>query len=197
LTLAHLTIYLIPLIVFIIQLFVGWAQVKEYVSESCDVTYTNMYARIFTTIIFFALPISLNVLVIYASIRHVHLTSQLRRAQHHVSAREKYHRSLVIQFFIFYTVWVLLWSPNVIVYQFTSDTSTVTLIVSLLNYIEIALDPIIISALDVRFYRAWKKTWRDVKNRIRRQFQTEQRRIGPARIANSLETVHQKRATCL
>jgi hypothetical protein len=160
------------------------------VSESCDVTYTNMYARIFTTIIFFALPISLNVLVIYASIRHVHLTSQLRRSQHYVSAREKYHRSLVIQFGIFYTVWLLLWSPNVIVYQFTSGKSTVTLIVSLLNYIEIALDPIIISALDVRLRHVWGQIWKHVKEKWTIILNRNQRRITPNTINVNLQRPH-------
>jgi hypothetical protein len=166
LTLAHLVIYLIPFISFIIQFFIGWAQLVQYVGSSCDVSYVNLYAQIINVIIAFALPISLNILVIFLSIRHVHLTSRLQRAQHHVSAREKYHRSLVIQFLVFYTVWLSLWSPNIIVYQFTSGTNTATLISSLLNYIEIALDPIIISALDVRFQKVWSKLWTHFRNTV-------------------------------
>ena len=96
--------------------------------------------------------------------RHIRLTSQLRPAQHHVSAREKYHRSLVIQFFIFYIVWLLLWSPNLIVYQFTTGISNITLLTSLLNYIEIALDPIIVAALDVRFQKLWRNLWARLAN---------------------------------
>jgi hypothetical protein len=75
LTLAHLVIYLIPLISLIIQFFIGWAQLVQYVGSSCDVSYVNLYAQIINTIIAFALPISLNILVIFLSIRHVHLTS--------------------------------------------------------------------------------------------------------------------------
>jgi hypothetical protein len=175
---AHVAIYSMPLISFVIQIYVGWAQLETYVGESCDIGYTNLYAETINTLLAFVLPIGLNILVIGASIRHVHLTSRLRRAQNHVSAREKYHRSLVMQFLIFYTIWLSLWSPNVIIYQFTTGTSTITLIGLLLNYIEITLDPIIIAALDVRFQKLWHNLWICLKaiiscNRI------NQRRILP------------------
>jgi len=190
--LAHLSIYLMPLISLIIQIYSGAAQVTKYPGESCDVTYTNIYVKIFNVALAFVLPILLNVGVIAASIRHIHLTSQLRQAQHHISAREKYHRSLVIQFFIFYTIWLLLWSPNVIVYQFTTGASKVTLIPALLNYIEIALDPLIIGALDVRFYQAWKHIWLEFRNRRLRRLQIEQRRIGPTTIETTMQLRRQK-----
>jgi hypothetical protein len=194
LILTHVAIYLIPVIILIIQLLTGWAQLDQYVGDSCDIGYTSLCSQIINTIITFVLPIILNILVIYASIRHVHLTSQLRRAQHHVSAREKYNRSLVMQFFIFYAVWLSLWSPNIIVYQFTSGTSNTTLVASLLNYIEICLDPIIVGSLDIRFYKAWKKLWVDLRNKSLRRFQTEQRRVGPATIAGTLHPIQQKQA---
>jgi hypothetical protein len=192
LTFAHLAIYLVPLILLIIQLFTGWAQLEDYVGDVCDVSYTNIYAQIFNTFISFIVPISLNILVVYASIHHVHLTSNLRQGQHHVSAREKYNRSLVIQFLVFYTIWLLLWSPNIIIYQFTSGTSTLIMVGRLLNFIEIALDPIIIAALDVRFYHVWKKILVKVRNEILRKFQREQRRIGPTTITTTLPTVQQR-----
>jgi hypothetical protein len=197
LVLAHVAIYSMSLISLIIQIFTGWAQLDIYVGDSCDIGYVNLYSQLFNILTSFVVPIILNILVIGASIRHVHLTSQLNRAQHHVSAREKYHRSLVIQFLVFYTIWLSLWSPNVIVYQLTSGSSTLTQITSLLNYIEIALDPIIISALDVRFYRAWKNVWIDLKNKRLRRFQAEHRQIIPMTIANTLQTMQQKRTTRL
>jgi hypothetical protein len=197
LVLAHVAIYSMSLISLIIQIYVGWAQLDTYVGDSCDIGYANLYSQIFNVLTAFVLPIIFNIVVIGASIRHVHLTSKLNRGQHHVSAREKYHRSLVIQFLVFYTIWLSLWSPNVIVYQFTSGSSNLTRITELLNYIEITLDPIIISGLDVRFYRAWQKVWTDLKTRSLRRLQTEQRRIGPATIDYKLQTIQQKRTTPL
>jgi len=185
---AHLVIYLIPLIIFTIQLSVGWAQFKDFVGGSCDVSFTNTYVEILNILCGLALPIVLNLFFIYCNIRHVHLTSQLHRTQHHVTAREKYYRSLVIQFLVFYTVWLLLWSPNLIAYQFTSSISNVTIIASLLNYIEIALDPIIISALDVRFQKLWYNLWTHLRNTIFCN-RENRRRIVPIEINQNIQSI--------
>jgi len=170
-----------PVILFIIQLSVGWAQLVKFVGGSCDVSYTNIYVQAINIVFRFVLPIVLNIFIIYCNMRHVRLTSRLRRTQNHVSAREKYHRSLLIQFLVFYTVWLLLWSPNLIVYQFTIGISDVTIITSLLNYIEIALDPIIISGLDVRFQKVWHKLWTHLRNTVTCN-RRNQRRILPITI---------------
>jgi hypothetical protein len=162
---THLSIYLSTLVSIIIQLVTGWTKVDMSDITACVVIYTNIYIQIFNIITAYALPIGLNVLVIYASVRHVRLASTLQQAKHHVSAREKYNRSLVIQFLAFYIIWVALWSPNVIVYQ-VGIGGNVTAIVRLLNFIEIVLDPFIIGALDIRFYRAWQAGWVYVKRRL-------------------------------
>ena len=181
LTFTHLSIYFVPLISFIIQISFGWAQVNQYDNESCDILYTNVYAQIFNIIVTFVLPISLNILVIYTSIRYVHLTSQLRRAQHHVSARGKYNRALVIQFFIFYTVWLLLWSPNLIVFQLKGADDSL-MIMQLLNYVEISLDPFIIAALDTRFQHTWYQTSLYLKRRCHIKLNHNLRQIAPQTI---------------
>ncbi|CAF3923527.1 unnamed protein product [Adineta steineri] len=163
LILAHLCIYIFPLISLVIQFVCGWSQLVVNFRDSSQVTYTNIYIQVFNVITAFVLPISLNITVIYLSMRHVRLTSTLQQGQHHVSAREKYNRSLVIQFLVFYTIWLSLWSPNIIVYQISID-GNVTSIVRLLNFIGITLDPIIIAALDVRFWQEWRKVFMYLKN---------------------------------
>jgi hypothetical protein len=130
---AHLAIYLMPIINFIVQISVDWADLKIIPGDSCYVQHISIYVQTFNIILDFGLPISLNILVIYASIHHVHLTSGLRRTQHHVTAREKYHRSLVIQFLVFYIIWFSLWSPNVFVYQFIDEQVAARIIVRLLK----------------------------------------------------------------
>jgi len=176
---AHFFIYLLPIIVLILQFLTGWARLEHYFNAVCDVLYTNVYAQIFNIITGYALPIALNILVISASVRHVDLVSGLKSARHHVSAREKYHRSLVIQFVCFYIIWLALWSPNVILYQLTSGGSPIILTARLINFIEIALDPIIIGALDVRFWHAWKKFWLHLKNDYLKRLRPQERRIIP------------------
>ncbi|UJR21568.1 hypothetical protein I4U23_024651 [Adineta vaga] len=163
LILSHLLIYILPAISLFVQFYTGWSQIKIIPRDSCQVVYTNIYIQVFNVITAFALPIFLNILVIYMSVRHVRLTSTLQRAAHHVSAREKYNRSLVIQFLLFYIIWVSLWSPNVIVFQISISDDIITRNVRLLNFIEIVLDPIIIAALDVRFWQEWRRTFLYVK----------------------------------
>jgi hypothetical protein len=179
LILTYLGIYLISLLFFLIRFLFGWSQLNRFGSDRCVVSYTNLPIQVFNVILTFALPIILNLLMIYASVRHVRLTSHLRRTRHHVSAREKYNRSLVIQFLVFYIIWVTLWSPNVIVYQVSPGANGLLNTVRLLNFIEIALDPIIIAALDVRFWHAWRKGWMHVKNNIL-YIRPNQARIRPA-----------------
>ncbi|UJR21503.1 hypothetical protein I4U23_024588 [Adineta vaga] len=158
---AHLGIYSFTLISLVIQFVLGWCQIYVIFRDSCQVIYTNLYIQIFNIATAFAIPIFLNVIVIYMSARHIRLASTLQKATH-VSAREKYNRSLVIQFLVFYTIWVALWAPNVILYQI-SGGGNLTSIFRLLNFIEIALDPIILAALDVRFCQAWQKWWKYAK----------------------------------
>jgi hypothetical protein len=98
----------------------------------------------------------------------------------------------VIQFLVFYSIWVVLWAPNVIVYQLTSGESDLTNIVALLNFIEISLDPIIIGALDVRFWKAWRQLWLRLKNIY---FRGLHRQVMPATIVPTLPRVKKQNET--
>ncbi|CAF4787739.1 unnamed protein product, partial [Rotaria sp. Silwood2] len=100
------------------------------------------------------------------SIHHVHLISVLQGTKHHVSAREKYHRSLVIQFLCLYFIWGVLWSPYVILFQLSFRQQNVMNVAMLLSFMEIACDSIIVAALDVRFWHQWRKFGVHVKNTI-------------------------------
>ncbi|CAF3159207.1 unnamed protein product [Rotaria sp. Silwood2] len=166
LILTQLGIYLVPLVGFIVEFLFGWTKIEELIEDNCDVFYTNIYIQVFNTIFGYALPMLLNVLVIFASVRRVHLTSTLQPAQHYVSAREKYHRSLVIQFLCFYLIWGTLWSPYVIMSQISFSNEYAMYTVLLLSFIQIAFDPIIIAALDVRFWHEWRKIWVHIYNTI-------------------------------
>ncbi|CAF4136153.1 unnamed protein product, partial [Rotaria sordida] len=152
--------------ILIVEFLVGWTRIEDPIRDSCEVFYTNIYVQIFNTIFAYALPMFLNMLMIYASLRHIHLTSVLQRTQHCVSAREKYHRSLIIQFICFYFIWGVLWSPFVIVSQMSLHQQNVMNIVTILSFVEVACDPIIVAALDVRFWDQWRKFGVHVKNTI-------------------------------
>jgi len=179
LLLTHLGIYIIPLIYSFIQFYFNWSILQGYGTDRCSVTYSNIYIQVFNIIFTFFLPIFMNLCVIGASVQHVRSTSGLQRGQHHVSARDKYHRSLVIQFMIFYAIWLSLWTPNVILFQLSVGSNDLVTIFRLLNFIEIALDPIIIAALDIRFWNAWKNAFKLSADKIRNTT-TNQRRIQPS-----------------
>jgi len=178
---THLGIYIIPLIYSFIQFYFNWCILEGYGTNRCLVVYSNVSIQVFNLIFTFFLPIFMNLFVIGASVQHVRLTSGLQRSQHHISARDKYHRSLVIQFMIFYTIWLSLWSPNVILFQMSVGTADLVALFRLLNFIEIAVDPIIIAALDVRFWYAWKNAFRASADKIR-YTTTNQRRVQPSTV---------------
>ena len=188
LLLTHLGIYLITLLFLFMQFVAGWTVLREYVSDRCEIYYTNVTIQVFNILLGFALPILLNIMVICASAQHIHSKSRLQQGQHHVSARQKYHRSLVIQFIIFYFIWLALWSPNVIIFQVSVGTAGLTSTFRLLNFIEIALDPIIIGALDVRFWQAWKRVCRSVNNKLHGN-RMHQGRIEPSAVNQNVFTL--------
>lgn len=163
---THIGIYLIPLIVLIIEINVGWAVSYRRPGDSCDLDFPSVGIRIFNTIFCYAFPVGLTLIYLCLSLRHVRLTAAAIRNQQISDNRLKHHRLLVLQSFIFYSVWLLLWSPHVIVSQYVYVSSTVGAITQILNYVELTFDPLIITALDVRFLKVWKKTFRKMKTRI-------------------------------
>ena len=191
----HLAIWLLPFASFLIQFAIGWAQLDTTVRGACDVRFMNAYAQAINIFFGLVLPIGLNISVVYASVRYVRLTTGLRRLQHHVTARERYHRSLVIQFLVFYTVWISLWSPSVIVFQVTSGTNDAITVSRLLTYIGIMVDPIIVGALDVRFWNAWRQIFGYLKANYRKGIHRRPRQVQPIRTDGSVQTIHNPAAT--
>jgi hypothetical protein len=166
LVIAHLLIYILPIFVLAIELWAGSARLVKINCDYYDIMYTNIYVKLANTFLGYTAPICFNVFIICLNMRHLHLIARQRGVQVHLSARDKYHRSLVIQFLVFYTVWLLLWSPDVLSSQFATEESRVRSIAALLNYIEISLDPIIIAASDVRFQKVWLSYWKYLKHRL-------------------------------
>jgi hypothetical protein len=110
-------IYLIPLLVLIIEIQIGWAVSYRRLGGSCDLDFPLIIRRILNTIFCYYLPVLLTLLFLCLSLCHVRLTVATMRTQQIIDARRRHHRLLVLQSFIFYSVWLLLWSPNVIVSQ--------------------------------------------------------------------------------
>lgn len=186
LVIFHLSIYLIPLIVYISEFLFGWIQFDGFMSNNCDMSYTSVHVKVINIVFGCILPVSLNVLVISVSVRHVHLTTALRGTQYYTSARQKYQRALAIQFLCFYIIWLALWLPYIITIQMSVNRSDVISKSALASALETTIDPIIIVALDVQLRKVWRKIWIYVKKYLPFN-QCNLRRIEPATI-NSVTT---------
>ncbi|CAF1317200.1 unnamed protein product [Rotaria sordida] len=85
------------------------------------------------------------------------------RSQQIINLRRKHKKTLLIQTIIFYSIWLVLWSPNMLAFQFINVNTQLGIYISLLNYIEITIDPIFVAVLDIRYFQSWKKIWRNIK----------------------------------
>ena len=87
------------------------------------------------------------------------------RSQQIINLRRKYQRILLLQTIIFYSIWLILWSPYVLAFQFINVNTTPGIYTSLINYLEITIDPVVVAALDIRFLKVWQTIWRRIRGR--------------------------------
>jgi hypothetical protein len=166
--LAHILMYTLPLFGHIITIMCGWSVLENPPGDVCDLLPTSLIIRLLFLLFSYIIPVILALVFLLLSLNYIRNTDNIR-TQQIVNARLRYHRQLVIQSGVFYSLWLFLWSPYLLVFPFYYKNSTVGFVAQILNYISIAIDPIVIAALDVRFLQAWKLTGDYVKRRVRRQ----------------------------
>jgi hypothetical protein len=162
----HCLIYLLPVLILILEIHFGWAVNYRKHGGSCDLYYPFLSTRILNTGFGYCFPVLLTLLFLFLSLRQVRLTVIRIHTEQILNNRLKHHRMLVFQSIVFYSLWLLLWSPHMISSQYVYISSTVGIVGQLLNYIELTIDPIVISALDYRFWKAWQKTFKQLKRWI-------------------------------
>ncbi|CAF0952354.1 unnamed protein product [Rotaria sordida] len=174
--LTHFLIYIVPALNVMIQFLGNWTVLWRRAGQACDILYVSLSVQIFNLFFIYLIPVTFNLIIIGFCIRHV---SSIRgiRSQQIINRRRKQKKTLLIQTIIFYSIWLILWSPNVLAFQFINVNTEPAIYTSLLNYIEIAIDPILVAALDVRFFQSWKIIWRKIKGH-------RQRTIAPILPAN-------------
>ncbi|CAF4027037.1 unnamed protein product [Rotaria sp. Silwood1] len=165
--LSHFLIYLLPAIIITIQILCNWTILLHKAGESCDIIYNSLIVEIFNLFIIYIIPISLNLIIIALCIHHVSTIRDIHSEQI-INFRRKHKKTFLIQTIIFYSIWLLLWSPNVLVFQFINVNSKLGIYTSLINYIEIVTNPFFIAVLDVRIFQSWKIIWRKIKERRQR-----------------------------
>ena len=164
--LAHGLIYSLPMVNLVVQFFTTWAQLWRRRGGSCDIQYSSTAVQIFNVFVTFLFPIVTNLIILALDIRYV---SSVRGvcSEQIIHLRRKRQRILLCQTVSFYSIWLLLWSPDIATFQFFNVNSEPALFTSLLSYVGIALDPIIVAILDVRFLKPWRTAWKKCKRHRR------------------------------
>jgi hypothetical protein len=163
---GHLLIGVLPILNVLIQFVSGLAHIWRRRGGSCDIQYLSPLVQVFNILVTFVVPVSINVIIIALDIRHVSSVRGVASEQI-IRLRRKRQRTLLLQTIAFYSVWLILWSPDILAFQFINVNTDPAIVTSLLSYIGIALDPIIIAILDIRFLTPWRTVWNRIKGRGR------------------------------
>jgi len=166
---AHLLIYILPLLGHIIMIMHGWSVLESPPGDACDLLLpVSLSIRLLFLLFSYFIPVILALIFLLLSLNYIHNTDGIR-TQEIVHARLRYHRQLVIQLGVFYALWLILWSPHLLLFPFYYKNSSVGSIAQILNYISITIDPIVIAALDVRFLHVWRSSGDHVDRHMRRR----------------------------
>ncbi|CAF2073428.1 unnamed protein product [Rotaria magnacalcarata] len=164
---AHLLIYILPLFSHIMAIKFGWTVLQNPPGDACDLLGISFTIRIVFLLLSYFIPVILTLVFVSLSLNYVRNTDGIT-TQQLVDARHKYHRQIVFQSTVFYSFWILLWSPHILIFPFYYKSSAIGIIAQKLNYISIILDPIVIATLDVRFLQQWRSTVDHLQKYVRR-----------------------------
>ncbi|CAF1411201.1 unnamed protein product [Adineta steineri] len=176
LVLFNIFLYLfgMSLLLFQVKLFRTLVLHRHPHTSNCHLQYFNIRTQIGNLFIVLLIPIILNCYFMTLTTIHVRQSRQAVRAQHNK------HSQLLVQFFVLYIVWLVLWAPNAIVSHLITDNypSTYTRFGSITCTL---CGPLIFMFIDRRFLKVWKKT---VCHIVR--YGRPQRQINPSTISNEL-----------
>ena len=165
---VHLFIYLLPLIGHLITIICKWSILENPPGDACDLSPTSLTIRLLFLLFSYFIPVTLTLVFLLLSLNYIRKTDGIR-TQEIVDARLKHHRQLVIQSGVFYSLWLILWSPHLLLFPFYYKNSTIGIVAQILNYISITVDPIVIAALDVRFLQVWRTIGHHTDRNMRRR----------------------------
>lgn len=181
----HLSIYLLPLFGHVLAAYHEWTRLENPHGNACDLLPVSLKIRILYLLLSYFIPVILTLAFLSSSLRYIRNTDGIRTPSI-VDARHKHHRLLVLQSTVFYSLWLILWSPHILLFPFFYKNSEIGIIAQILNYMSITLDPIIIAALDVRFLQAWKSTGDHLKTSLRRH---HSRRVPVVLLTKTMEPI--------
>jgi hypothetical protein len=156
-------VMLLVLINLIIQNIFAWCVVTEEIGSSCSLAYTNIEIRIWNLTIVLVMPILIS---FYMLIKSLYYLQNINAQQRFM--RRNHHRRLIVHSLIFYSVWLTLWLPLMIVTYLDVEAinKSIHFAVLVANTLETLIDPVIVIFLDKRFAHAWKISSVYIKRRF-------------------------------
>jgi hypothetical protein len=165
---AHLLIYTLPFVGHVVAILCGWSKLESPPGDACDLLPVSLTIQLLFLLFSYFIPVILALFFLLLSLNYIRNTDGIQTKEI-VDARLKHHRQLVIQSGVFYSLWLIFWSPHLLVFPFYYMQSTVGMIAQILNYISVTIDPVVIAALDTRFSQVWKSTRGHLERHVRRQ----------------------------
>ncbi|CAF2544562.1 unnamed protein product [Rotaria sp. Silwood2] len=164
--LIHFLIYTLPALNLMIPFLADWIRIRRGTDGSCDIIYLSLTVQIFNLFVIYIIPLLTNIIILGLGIRHV---SSIRGvvSEQVILYRRRRQRILLLKAVAFYSIWLILWSPDTLACQFIDVNSDPGVFTSLLSYIEIALDPILITIIDIRFLTKLRTLWKKIKRNRR------------------------------
>ena len=174
----------------IIQHVSGLCVLAIQTGSSCSLTYTNNIVRVWNLGVVLIAPIAIS---FYMLGRALHTLRSVHARQ--ALVRRNFHRQLIINSSIFYSIWIILWLPAMIVnYLGINDKyKSITFAVTLASVLEILSDAVISIFLDKRFSQAWKKFYRVVEHQVGERLTTKANAVTPVAVIqpnNTLTRTH-------
>ena len=154
---AHLLIYILPLFGHIVTILCGWLVLANPPGDACDLVSVSLTTQLLFLLFSYLIPVVLTLIFLLLCLNIIQNTHGIQTREI-VDARLKHYRQLVVQAGVFYSLWLFLWSPHLLVFPFFHKSSTIGIIAQILSYIGVTIDPIVVAALDMRFLHAWKLT---------------------------------------
>ena len=142
---------IIPLLIFFnlcVQAAFDWCVVTREAGASCSVSYTNNVVRIWNLVVVTIVPILISFLFVSSNFIFSKKTLIINKC----FIRRNHHHRLIIHSSIFYSIWLILWLPFMIVTFLDIDSlnGSVAFVTVVASSMEIMADPIISIFLDKR-----------------------------------------------
>jgi hypothetical protein len=164
---AHLLLYVLPFLGHFFAIICDWSKLESPPGDTCDLLPVSITTRLLFLIFSYVIPVIFTTFFLLLSINYIRNTDDIQTKEI-VNTQLEHHRQLAIQSGVFCSLWLIFWSPHLLIFPFNYKHSQIGMIAQILHCISITIDPIVIAVLDMRFLQVWKSISDDAKTHLRR-----------------------------